>query len=303
MRLFRIERKTGFTLIELLVVIAIIAILIGLLLPAVQKVREAASKMTCANNLKQMGLACHNYLGAHSQFPYARSGGGGSHHTWSVLLLPFMEQEGLYKIWSTPIAGTTLNNGLNRMDNAAMQQARETPIKSYFCPSRRNPPKLIDLDGPGTSTVMGSAGDYAAVAGDGQVINNIETGIIPIRNVNHTIGIRINEVVDGLSNTILIGDKHVAIADLNNNATEWSNDGIIFSGGEKGGYSRRAGTGNPFALSPTTVYTYQFGSTHAGVVQFALGDGSVKALRTSLPGSTLALLANKDDGQVIPSLD
>lgn len=303
MKVCDLRKGRGFTLIELLVVIAIIAVLIGLLLPAVQKVREAASKMTCANNLKQIGLACHNYLGTHSQFPYARSGGGGSHHTWSIVILPFMEQEGLFRTWSTPIPGATQNNGLNRMDNAAMQVARETPIKSYFCPSRRSPPKLIDLDGPGTSVVMGSAGDYAAVAGDGQMINNVETGIIPIRNSNHTTGIRIADVTDGLSNTIMVGDKHVSLGDLNNNATEWSNDGIIYSGGEKGGYSRRAGAANPLALSASSVYTYQFGSSHSGVVQFAFGDGAVKAIRTSLPGSTLALLANREDGQVIPSVD
>jgi prepilin-type N-terminal cleavage/methylation domain-containing protein len=150
--------RQGFTLIELLVVIAVISILMGLLLPAVQKAREAAARVSCANNLKQIGLAMHHYENVYSEFPPSRLAEGRA--TWAVLILPFLEQDNLHRQWD-----------LSQSYYRQPAPARESSVPGYFCPSRRtaaDSPRLsvsgdVPSDGSDAQHYPGALGDYAVV--------------------------------------------------------------------------------------------------------------------------------------------
>jgi prepilin-type N-terminal cleavage/methylation domain-containing protein/prepilin-type processing-associated H-X9-DG protein len=287
--------RRAFTLIELLVVIAIIAILIGLLLPAVQKIREAANRMSCTNNLKQLGLAMHNYHDTNGAFPYLRSGGGQNRHTWALLLLPYIEQDNVYRVYQSTISGVNKTDGFNNHTSTDPQMvaARQTQIRTFFCPSRRRPVSLSPITTG--STVTGVPSDYAACTGDTNVVPT--TGVFQLVNSNHMLALTgFADITDGTSNTLMIGEKHVQLGKLNDPIQ----DGLILSGSEQQTYHRRAGPSWPLAINPTVAANTQFGSWHPGVCQFVFADGSVRAVKNSTPGTVLGLLANRGDGQPIP---
>ncbi len=300
-------KRKAFTLIELLVVIAIISILIGMLLPAVQKAREAAARITCANNLKQIGLAMHMYHNNFERLPPSRVYGihpivpppqadnlvyeGGA--TWAVLILPHLEEENFYREWRPNF--TYYEQGTITRYN----------VKGYFCPSRRTSKDGFSVSGDVPQIAPanyphqpGGLSDYAAVLDPSgsdsasQVsvqVNNAVNG--PFRMET---GFRFADFTDGLTNTLLIGEKQVA---KGNHGVGWT-DCSTYNGNYARCWSRSASRSNPLTTNPTDT-GWKFGSRHSGVVQFCLADGSVRALPETTDPILLERLTTRNDGQVI----
>jgi prepilin-type N-terminal cleavage/methylation domain-containing protein/prepilin-type processing-associated H-X9-DG protein len=284
----RAARPSGFTLIELLVVIAVISVLMGLLLPAVQKVREAASRAKCSSNLKQIGLALHHYENVYHRLPPNRT----SAATWAVLILPFVEQQNLYARWD-----------LKRQYAEQLPVARETPVPIYFCPSRRGPdgPPRLSVSGdvnpgvPDSPHLPGALGDYAVSLDKSGHDATEETCPNMHGAFQRDEGFRFVDFTDGLTHTLLAGEKQVAMGFEGIGWGDCSLYDASFPTCSTRYVSRKVGlTTNP--RDPGS----KFGSRHTGVVMFCFADGRVQALRESIDPYTLELLGMRNDGLVTP---
>jgi prepilin-type N-terminal cleavage/methylation domain-containing protein/prepilin-type processing-associated H-X9-DG protein len=315
----RSRARAGFTLIELLVVIAIIAILIGLLLPAVQKVRSAAARTQCQNNLKQVGLALYNHESGLGYFPSSSRPGSGPRISWTVAALPYLEQDNLVRSYDL----TTNWDSANNLPITSQQ------VKIFQCPATPNPTRQ---DGnpqpPAVWSPIIAVTDYAAPTGISNQLVELYAGqIVPgngilIRNQRATIG----AVTDGLSNTIMLtesagrpqvyrnGVAYGAPPTVRVNGGGWarpasdfslkgsSADGTTFPGACAINCTNGVDTGtspfpHPIYGTEGTSETYSF---HTNGANALLGDGSVRFINQGVNIVTYAALVTRDGGEVVP---
>ncbi len=301
--------RPGFTLIELLVVIAIIAILIGLLLPAVQKVREAANRAQCQNHLKQIGLAVHSYHAGHRMFPYSAldrlpNETTNTYVTGFILILPYLEQDAVARRWDrTQARNSTVDFNGDGYTNASLQKML---IPTYGCPTM-SPPSgpLGGTEERAYCSYLFNAGSpdcklYAYWSFYGMTAPPVFDGtIIPLHSPATTPTspnrqpTTIGAITDGTSNTLLVGEtdfmpKGVPSTEMGGT---WAYGYLGYSSGS---------TFHPFNRHDNTETVYgAFRSEHTGGGNFALADGSVRFVADSIPLSTYRALSTRAGGEIV----
>ncbi|MEX0793188.1 MAG: DUF1559 domain-containing protein [Pirellulaceae bacterium] len=317
------KKTHGFTLVELLVVIAIIGVLVALLLPAVQQAREAARRMQCSNNLKQLGLALHNYHDTHLAFPgishkcapaVVGTEGTHAHWTWGTQILPFMEQGATYDVL------TSANDYMHdAIADAARLAVLKTPLSAFRCPSDPGP----DLNSKYLCVDQQTAlSNYIGNNDAQEVTRAANTGVFVAGDTvtpgQSILKRRMSDITDGTSNTIAIGERAWSLGGVELGAGliygMSGNSDLRLASDYNHGFISVVGAGKPpINWNLTCGSTCNdvdgrqgFSSLHPGGAQFVFVDGSVRFLSETIfhtPAganeSTYELLLAVADGLVI----
>jgi prepilin-type N-terminal cleavage/methylation domain-containing protein/prepilin-type processing-associated H-X9-DG protein len=321
------NRTSAFTLIELLVVIAIIAILIGLLLPAVQMVRAAAARTQCANNLKQIGLACHNYHDTYQAFPTVPD--SFTTGTWVIPLSPFLEQDAFYQQW---LAALNTSNPFQALIKGGPSSIQATVIKTLVCPADDLPdPPIVEIFAPGLYaaypdglySAATSYGPNTGTRGWASFYNppKIDDGVFLVTT---TRPVRIADITDGTSSTLLFGEAYHRdhlwktfsdecmyppsenLDDMSQMAAWfWSVTAARNASAKINWQLTPADVAGPFTPWSPPCYDLMFrrlgayGSGHSGGANVVFADGSVHFLHDSLSLATLQALSTRAGGEII----
>lgn len=310
-----IRLPKGFTLVELLVVIAIIGILVALLLPAVQAAREAARQCSCRVNLKQVGLATHNYHDVNRHLPPPKAGDGGDRDELGgtlIVLLPYLEESGLYDTYD-------FEQAINAAVNTPVTT---TTVETYLCPSMRLPTL-----GPAENSPALGTGSYLISTNthfDGfDELDGAFTNVFA--GVPYRLGLK--DITDGTSKTLLIGETNYAfeslervpsVSNLNGLGFAWARGYRVVAWGHMSTPNQK--DAEDFGLFPETVQEYHtlynnskkrkapvsyrtFRSDHSGGVQFAMLDGSVRFLPTDTDPMVRRALVTRAGDEILDTLN
>lgn len=313
--------RRGFTLVELLVVIAIIGVMVGLLLPAVQAAREAARRMQCGNNLKQLSLAMHNYESTYKTLPPSRITTGNSRHSWSAFMLPFIEQTQVYDIYNFNV----------RWSDPLNYPATAITVPAFICPSTpgsRLAPNAAAQTAHVTTPPGGHFGpsDYSStnelrrsfyVANGIPLPGGILRGMPGAMDRNRPT--RFSDIIDGLSNTMLFAERAgrpeiyvirkrptgTVVVDGWGWADFDNTSGSVNGASADGTLLNQTASSSPFA---TTVHgtcavnctnNSEYYSFHPGGINMSLVDGSVRFLSDSVSAQILGAVVTRAGGEII----
>ena len=313
-------KRSAFTLVELLVVVAIIGILVGLLLPAVQAAREAARRMHCQNNLKQIGLAMHNYHTTYGTLPWGAKGGWG--HSWTTDILPFMDQN---EVWENTPQGERGSAIGNIPESIKFRELSRFLVPAYRCPSQPGPTHYTEvfdsISGRALNSYMGNAGadvdvdNYTSTSPKFQRGMEAGNGVLRVADFvsdparPSEASIRFAAIRDGLSHTLLVSETRYlqphecsicdrfALYHPDFDQPTFDSQGYLVQGADFSEVLASFQPGINLELATTSKEQLEIsvGSFHLGGVQVVLCDGSVHFLNESLDDSVRHAIASRAD--------